>query len=100
MNSAVRVVLYHACEQPDRIAAAYHEVSNRLAAVPGLLGNELLRSRDDPTDYIVVSSWRDLAAFEAWEGGAEHREDTAPLRPFRRTTSRQPFGIYQVVAAY
>jgi heme-degrading monooxygenase HmoA len=100
MTGALRVVLYHASEDVNGIAAAYHEVSRRLAKVSGQLGNELLRSVDDPTDYLVVSSWRDLAAFQAWENGPDHRENTAPLRPFRHAATARPFGVYEVLAAY
>lgn len=100
VSAGVRVVLRHDCADPEAITAAYHEVSRRLAKVPGLLGNELLRSVHNPREYLVVSRWRDLAAFQAWEGGAEHKADTAPLRPFRSAATGQPFGIYEVLAEY
>ncbi|WP_340682686.1 antibiotic biosynthesis monooxygenase family protein [Amycolatopsis coloradensis] len=100
MSGGVRVLLYHATEDPDRIEAAYHEASVRLAGVPGLLGNELLRSTSDPSGFVVVSSWSDVTAFEEWERGPEHRAQTAPLRPFRDTRLSRPFDIYQVRATY
>ncbi|HET8681393.1 MAG TPA: antibiotic biosynthesis monooxygenase [Micromonosporaceae bacterium] len=100
MSGLLRVLLYHAASDPAGIDAAYHEVSRRLAPVPGLIGNELLRSVADPTDFVVVSSWRDLAAFREWEHGPEHRESTAPLRPYRQAARSTPFGIYEVTAAF
>jgi heme-degrading monooxygenase HmoA len=100
VTAGVRVVLRHDCADPAAIEAAYRDVSTRLAGVPGLLGNELLRSVHDPRDYLVVSRWRDLTAFQQWESGVEHRGDTAPLRPFRSAGTGQPFGIYEVLAEY
>ncbi|MET7717513.1 antibiotic biosynthesis monooxygenase family protein [Streptomyces sp. NPDC005407] len=103
MPGEVRVLVYQAAHDEEQLQAvreAYHLVSKRLAEVPGMLGNELLRSPADPTAFIVVSRWADLAAFRRWEQGAGHRADTAPLRPYRDTRLAVPFGIYEVDASY
>ncbi|MER6128866.1 antibiotic biosynthesis monooxygenase family protein [Streptomyces sp. NPDC001795] len=99
----VRVVVYQAALDEGQLAAvraAYHRVSERLAGVPGMLGNELLRSPLDPTALAVMSRWESLEAFRAWEAGADHREDTAPLRPYRDARTPVPFAVYEVDAAY
>ncbi|MFM9368690.1 antibiotic biosynthesis monooxygenase family protein [Streptomyces sp. Da 82-17] len=99
----VRVLVYQAAYDETEFAAvrdAYHVVSKRLAGVPGMLGNELLRSPHDPTALVVMSRWASLAAFQEWERGAEHREDTAPLRPYRDTRTAAPFALYEVDASY
>jgi heme-degrading monooxygenase HmoA len=98
--SEVRVLVYHAAEDVSGVEEAYHTVSRQMAGVPGLLGNELLRSATDPQGFVVMSRWKDLDAFVAWEGGADHRTDTAPLRPYRDTRLPVPFAIYHVTAAY
>jgi heme-degrading monooxygenase HmoA len=100
VGGEVRVLVYHATEDVDGIERAYHEVSKVLAGVPGMLGNELLRSAPDPTSFVVVSRWADLAAFNEWEQGPAHKDSTAPLRPFRDTRLARPFGIYAVEASY
>ncbi|MEU7024553.1 antibiotic biosynthesis monooxygenase [Streptomyces sp. NPDC046203] len=97
---AVEVVLYHLCDGPDEVTAAYHETSRRMAGTPGLLGNELLHALGDPRSYVVVSRWSSWESFTAWEGGAGHKEQTAPLRPFRDTTRDRPFEIYRELASY
>ncbi|MEV7601783.1 antibiotic biosynthesis monooxygenase family protein [Kitasatospora sp. NPDC089797] len=99
----MRVLVYQFARDEAELAAvraAYHQVSRRLAAVPGMLGNELLQHGHDPFSLVVVSRWESRAAFDAWESGAEHREDTAPLRPYRDDRTGRPFAIYQVDAAY
>lgn len=103
MSGEVRVLVYQAAMDESELAAvrtAYHQVSCRLAEVPGMLGNELLRDPHDPTALVVVSRWESLAAFEKWESGDEHRADTAPLRPYRDTRTTAPFAMYEVDAAY
>ncbi|MER5914422.1 antibiotic biosynthesis monooxygenase family protein [Streptomyces sp. NPDC001982] len=103
MPGEVRVLVYQAAvdeEQLDAVRTAYHQVSNRLAGVPGMLGNELLRNPLDPTALAVMSRWESLDAFRAWEAGTDHREDTAPLRPYRDARTPAPFAVYEVDAAY
>ncbi|GHF22147.1 antibiotic biosynthesis monooxygenase family protein [Streptomyces morookaense] len=103
MPAEVRVLVYQAAHDEEQLAAvraAYHLVSERLAGVPGLLGNELLRSPADPTALAVMSRWESMAAFRRWEQGGGHRGDTAPLRPFRDTRTPVPFAVYEVEAAY
>ncbi|WP_116198856.1 antibiotic biosynthesis monooxygenase family protein [Amycolatopsis circi] len=100
MSGGLRVLLYHATEDVPGIEAAYHEASARLAGVPGLLGNELLHSTHDAKGFVVVSSWQSLAAFENWERGSDHKEQTAPLRPYRDLSLSRPFGVYRVTASY
>ncbi|MCA2228541.1 antibiotic biosynthesis monooxygenase family protein [Nonomuraea aurantiaca] len=99
-DEGVRVLLYHATTDVAGIEAAYHEASNRLAGVPGLLSNELLRSVTDDGDFVVVSAWRSLADFLEWERGPDHKRQTAPLRPFRDDRLPRPFAVYQVTASY
>lgn len=99
-SSEVRVLIYHATPDADGIHRAYDRVSACLAAVPGMLGNELLHSMHDPLGWVVISRWADLAAFDEWEQGAEHKLDTAPLRPYRDTRLSRPFGIFEVTASY
>lgn len=96
------MLVYHAVSDADSAAIdeAYHQVSARMASVPGMLGNELLRSLADPAGVVVVSNWTGIGAFRQWEQGPAHHATTAPLRPFRDPRMSPPFGIYQVSAAY
>jgi heme-degrading monooxygenase HmoA len=99
----VRVFVYQQARDALELSAvqeAYDLVSGRMAGVPGMLGNELLRSAADPTALVVVSRWADMASFQEWEQGAGHRGDTAPLRPYRDTRLAVPFAVHQVEAAY
>lgn len=98
--SGVRVLIFNHTDDEAGIEAAYHEVSRELAGVPGLIGNELLRSMHDPKGFVVMSLWESVEAFDTWEQGVSHKGSTSPLRPFRDTSMNPPFGVYQVSAAY
>ena len=98
----VRVLVYAATPggEPGAVEDAYHRISRDLAGTPGLLGNELLRSTQDPGRFLVMSEWVSMSAFRSWELGNTHRGTTAPLRPFQDHARDEPFAIYQVAAAY
>ncbi|WP_018681700.1 antibiotic biosynthesis monooxygenase family protein [Actinokineospora enzanensis] len=100
MAGELRVHVYLTTTDPAAVTDAYHTVSRRLAGVPGLLGNELLRSTVDPTAFAVVSRWSGQAAFREWEQGPGHRDATAPLRPFQDHRHGSPFGVFLVDASY
>jgi len=98
--SEVRVLVHHHAEQPEEIRRAYHEVSEALAGVPGMLGNELLESVAGRPGFVVLSRWRDLPSFLAWERSDGHRPSTAALRPYRDRELTIPYAVYEVNAAY
>jgi heme-degrading monooxygenase HmoA len=99
-SGEIRVLVYHHAEDPEAVRRAYHEVSSALAGVPGMLGNELLESVAGHPGFVVLSRWRDLQAFLAWEQSAEHRQSTAPLRRFQDRGMAVPYAVYQVHAVY
>jgi heme oxygenase (mycobilin-producing) len=100
MNAETLVLIYHATDDVDGVLAAYHEVSAEMSGVPGMLGNELLRSVVDPLGFVVASRWVDIDAFNTWEQGPEHKDTTSALRRYRDTRMERPFGVYQVTASY
>ena len=85
--------------EPAVVEKAYHAISSLLAGTPGLLGNELLRSLSRPGDFAVMSSWAGAAAFRAWEQTSEHRQATAPMRPYQSKPAGS-FGLYEVIGSY
>jgi quinol monooxygenase YgiN len=81
-SGEVRVLVYQQARDALELSAvqeAYDLVSGRMAGVPGMLGNELLRSAADPTALVVVSRWADMAAFKEWEQGPGPEAD-GPVR--------------------
>ncbi len=100
LNGEVRVLVHYRATEPEPVCQAYHEVSSALAGAPGMLGNELLESVAGRPGFVVLSRWRDLESFVAWEQGTGHRGNTAPLRQFQDSDLAIPYAVYHVRAAY
>ncbi|MGC4994531.1 antibiotic biosynthesis monooxygenase family protein [Nocardia salmonicida] len=96
----VRVLIYHSATDEAAILSAYHTVSEKMSQVPGMLGNELLHSMSEPNSYVVLSRWMDFESFRTWEQGAQHRNNTAALRPYRDEQMTMPFAVFEVGASY
>lgn len=99
----VRIMLF--CRVPADGAAsaveeAYHLISKTLAGTPGLLGNELLHSMIEDDAFAVMSEWETFDAFHHWDEGPDHKDQTAPLRPFQDPSRPRPWEMYAVEAAY
>jgi heme oxygenase (mycobilin-producing) len=102
-RGTARVIIYYRAPSGDAevIEKAYHAISAELAATDGLLRNELLRDRDEPDSFLVLSEWRSLADFQTWETGPAHRGTTSPLREYQdRDRGHRHYGVYDVVAVY
>lgn len=77
----------------DELARRFAARAGKVEDQDGFEGFELLRPTDGRTVWLVVTRWRDEAAFEAWtvgqdfqkahayREGAEHSGDQAPRRP-------------------
>ena len=61
---------------------AYLEVTQKVQGTPGHISDELLRSDDDPSQYILLSEWESKEAFLAWEDAPIHMNTTTPMRPY------------------
>jgi len=82
MTVQVHVYAQASAEAAPEVELAYHEISKILLGTPGLIRNTLFADAGTPGRYLVVSEWTDMAAFQAWETGPDHRVQTAPLRPY------------------
>jgi heme oxygenase (mycobilin-producing) len=102
MTPRVRVLVWHRVppDATETVADAYRTISQQLAGTPGLIGNELLRSPQQPDSMVVGSEWESLADFLAWERTDSHRSTTAPLRPYRDPYREPPYEVLEVVSAF
>jgi heme-degrading monooxygenase HmoA len=96
------VILYckSSGEGEAAITAAYEELYAEMREMPGLLGNELLRDTAEPQRFAVLSSWRNLDDFRAWQTSSAHVDKTSPLRRFQDRDRQPHYAVYQVVAAH
>jgi len=50
------------------------ELRSRAMAQPGYVSGETLRSLDDPSLWVVLSTWLDASLWKAWEASPERKE--------------------------
>jgi heme-degrading monooxygenase HmoA len=71
-----------AADSGDELARRFAARAGAVDGQDGFEGFELLQPIDDRTTWLVVTRWRDDAAFEAWTSspafGAGHRSEAAP----------------------
>lgn len=48
---------------------------------PGYISGETLHSVDDPTLWLVISTWLDLDMWKAWEASKERRQAMKKMEP-------------------
>ncbi|GAA2273886.1 MULTISPECIES: antibiotic biosynthesis monooxygenase family protein [Kitasatospora] len=102
MKGSVRVLVHLRVPPGEeaRVEDIYHRISRELDGTPGLVRNELLRGFHAPDEWAVMSEWQNAAAFREWESGSDHRDTTAPLRPYQNRDLTSVFGVYEVEAEH
>lgn len=79
----IRVIIERHC-RPDKVAEMEALLIDfRTAAMrqPGYISGETLHSIDDPTLWLVISTWVDTDAWKAWQTSAERQEVQRKLEP-------------------
>jgi heme oxygenase (mycobilin-producing) len=87
-----------------------HRFAARAGAVDdqdGFEGFELLRPTDERTTWLVVTRWRDEAAFQAWVGSSSFQHGHRPAGSAAASgaagaedTSRRPVGMSSELWSY
>ncbi|MEU8883434.1 antibiotic biosynthesis monooxygenase family protein [Streptomyces hydrogenans] len=90
----LQVHVRHRTADADALRAAYAVSRRDLAGTPGLTGLSLLRQTAAPDAWVLVMSWTDRAAYEAWESGPDHKAYRSPMRAFQDRA--HPDGHYTV----
>jgi heme oxygenase (mycobilin-producing) len=95
---ATRILLFasiHA-DQEQEFEEAFARVRQRVATVDGHIRDELLRERDAPGRYVLVSEWESKDVFLAWLRSPFHEEMTSPMQPYFARPSDTRFYDLQV----
>lgn len=68
----------------------------RTLALPrrGYIAGETLRSKDDPSTYIVISSWESVEDWEAWRNRPERNKIRKKLEQFLVTPEKYSIFLY------
>jgi quinol monooxygenase YgiN len=79
----VRVIIGRRC-QPDRAAELENlllELRTNSMKQCGYISGETLRSVDDPSLWLVISTWVDADLWKVWETMPERREIQSRIEP-------------------
>ena len=91
-----------AAEQSDALVAAFRRRARLVDGADGFIDLQVWRSDRDREEVLMVSRWRDRAAFTAYMRSAEHRTSHARIAPSLQAAIRlerlEHLHTYEVVA--
>lgn len=59
--------------QPDKLGPLMLEMNKRAQMQPGYISTNILQSREDPDNFMVVSVWETEADWKAWFTNPERK---------------------------
>jgi heme-degrading monooxygenase HmoA len=93
---AIRVVIERKVKEGKQAEMMNILRKLRTSALPrkGYISGETLRSRDDPSTYIVISSWQSVEDWEAWQSHPERTEISKKLEPLLATPEKYSIFVF------
>ena len=91
-----------AADSGDELAQRFAKRAGAVDGQEGFEGFELLQPTDDRTTWLVITRWRDEAAFNAWVNspafGAGHKSEAKP--PADGEAAAKPVGMSSELWSY
>ncbi|MFJ8076284.1 SchA/CurD-like domain-containing protein [Streptomyces sp. NPDC096176] len=87
-GAMLRVVLLmdlHEGTEPQFLAA-YDQLCDQVASVPGHISDQLCQSIENPSQWLITSEWQSAVPFLSWVNSDEHLEMVKPLSVCARST--------------
>ncbi|MFJ8632749.1 SchA/CurD-like domain-containing protein [Streptomyces sp. NPDC093568] len=72
---------------------AYEQMRDRVASVPGHLGDQLCQSVENPSQWVITSEWATAPPYLAWVNSEEHLETVRPLQECVRELRSMRYGV-------
>jgi heme-degrading monooxygenase HmoA len=94
-GSRMRVILLvdlHEGAQQEFLDA-YEHMRDRVASVPGHLGDQLCQSLENPSQWVITSEWATAPPYLAWVNSEEHLETVRPLQNCVRELRSMRYGV-------
>jgi len=78
---AIKVIVERQVAQGKEtdLANLMREMRSKAMFARGYISGETLRAHDDPTLYVVISTWKSLEDWKAWEQGPVRKEIQAKI---------------------
>ncbi|MDQ2838782.1 MAG: antibiotic biosynthesis monooxygenase [Actinomycetota bacterium] len=81
-----------AADSGDELAKRFADRAGAVDGQDGFEGFELLQPTDERTTWLVVTRWRDEAAFQAWASSPAFGRGHQSERPAQTSDSQTPDG--------
>ncbi|EGX58947.1 WhiE I-like protein [Streptomyces zinciresistens K42] len=72
---------------------AYEQMRDRVASVPGHLGDQLCQSVENPSQWVITSEWATAPPYLAWVNSEDHIETVRPLQNCVRELRSLRYGV-------
>ncbi|WP_086865998.1 SchA/CurD-like domain-containing protein [Streptomyces viridochromogenes] len=94
-GSRMRVLLFVDLKEgaQQEFLDAYEQMRDRVASIPGHLGDQLCQSVDNPAQWIITSEWATAPPYLAWVNSEDHIETVRPLQNCVRELRSARFGV-------
>jgi heme-degrading monooxygenase HmoA len=70
------------------LANLMREMRSKAMFASGYISGETLRAHDDPSLYVVISTWRSADDWKTWEASPERKETQAKIDAVLETTAQ------------
>jgi heme-degrading monooxygenase HmoA len=70
------------------LANLMREMRSKAMFARGYISGETLRAHDDPTLYMVISTWKSLEDWKAWEENPKRKEIQSKIDTILKQTAR------------
>jgi heme-degrading monooxygenase HmoA len=68
------------------------DLRSKAMAQPGYISGETLRNVDEPEDYVIISTWKSVESWKAWEARKERNEIQSKIDAL--LSGKPEYGIY------
>lgn len=83
----------------DKFEARFAQRAGQIDKQPGFVRMQILRPDSEDTPYIVLTTWQDKAAFEAWVGGEDFKLAHSNPMPKEAFDGQGKLEMHEVVIA-
>ena len=86
VRTVLKMRVREGCERP--FEDVWAEVAPRVREYPGLLGQSLLREKDQPRTYMIMADWETAEHLRAFEESPVRQALSAALTPLREAAQK------------
>lgn len=83
----------------EEFEARFRARAGQIDKQPGFVSMHVMRPADDDSPYVVLTTWRDKEAFEAWVGSPDFRQAHSNPLPQEAYTGEGRLERHEIVVS-